>query len=250
MCIIVQTFANNKRYLEMALTVSSSEGTYEVVPEGTHSAVCYKIVDTGTREEQFKEEDPKKRHSIFIYWELTNMPMDDGRPFSINKQYTLSLNENSNLHKDLKSWRGKSFTAEELKGFDLTNILGVSCDLEVKHNANGRATVVSIFKPDGGAKKSASKNEQEVFDLEEYAKEFSGHSCATSKRMCDVYEGLPPFIHDMITDSYEVKAAERKGLAQQSTAPAAADPNAGLAAVANKSQPKKQAEFLDDDIPF
>ena len=55
----------------------------------------------------------------------------------------------------------------------------------------------------------------------------------------------------MITDSYEVKAAERKGLAQQSTAPAAADPNAGLAGVANLALQKEAEEkFLDDDIPF
>ena len=230
----------------MALTASSSEGTYEVVPEGTHRAVCYKIVDTGTREEQYKEEDPKKRHSIFIYWELTELPMDDGRPFSINKQYTLSLNENSNLHKDLKTWRGKSFTAEELKGFDLTNILGVSCDIEVTHNANGRAVVTSIFKPDGGAKKSTTKNEQEVFDLDEYVKEFSGDSCDASKKMCDVFEGLPPFMHDMITGSFEYKAAERKGLAKQS-APVT-DPNAGLAGVAKKKEVVD--DFIDDDIPF
>tara|TARA_R100001369_G_scaffold76846_1_gene106085 strand:+ start:333 stop:1022 length:690 start_codon:yes stop_codon:yes gene_type:complete len=229
----------------MALTASSSEGTYEVVPEGTHRAVCYKIVDTGTREEQYKEEDPKKRHSIFIYWELTELPMDDGRPFSINKQYTLSLNENSNLHKDLKTWRGKSFTAEELKGFDLTNILGVSCDIEVTHNANGRAVVTSIFKPDGGAKKSTTKNEQEVFDLDDYVKEFSGQSCDASKRMCDIFEGLPPFMHDMIVGSFEYKAAERKGLATQ-TAPVT-DPNAGLAGVANK---KEVVDDFDDDIPF
>ena len=231
----------------MALTASSSEGTYEIVPEGTHRAVCYKLVDTGTREEQYKEEDPKKRHSIFIYWELCDLPMEDGRPFSINKQYTLSLNENSNLHKDLKAWRGKSFTAQELKGFDLTNIFGVSCDVEVTHNANGRAVVTSIFKPDGGAKKSTTKNEQEVFDLEEYVKEFSGESCAASKRMCDVFEGLPPFIHDMIQSSFEYKAAERKGLAKETATPA--DPNAGLAGVAKKKE-QFVDDFIDDDIPF
>jgi|TARA_R100000479_G_scaffold168880_1_gene110185 hypothetical protein len=232
----------------MALTASSSEGSYEVVPEGTHRAVCYKIVDSGTREEQYKEEDPKKRHSIFIYWELTELPMDDGRPFSINKQYTLSLNENSNLHKDLKTWRGKSFTAEELKGFDLTNILGVSCDVEVAHNQNGRAVVASIFKPDGGAKKSTTKNEQVVFDLEEYVKEFSGDSCKASKAMCDVFEDLPPFMQEMIQNSFEYKGAERKGLAKQQSSSSSSE---GLASVAKKKKDEEVVDdFIDDDIPF
>ena len=105
--------------------------------------------------------------------------------------------------------------------------------------------VTSIFKPDGGAKKSTTKNEQEVFDLDDYVKEFSGQSCDASKRMCDIFEGLPPFMHDMIVGSFEYKAAERKGLATQ-TAPVT-DPNAGLAGGANK---KEVVDDFDDDIPF
>ena len=165
--------------------------------------------------------------------------------FANNKRY-LYYGINSELHKDLKTWRGKSFTAEELKGFDLTNILGVSCDVEVTHNANGRAVVTSIFKPDGGAKKSTTKNEQEVFDLEDYVKEFSGDSCEASKRMCDVFEGLPPFMHDMITGSFEYKAAERKGLAKETATPI--NPDAGLAGVAKKKAVVE--EDFEDDIPF
>ena len=77
----------------MALTISESGGgNYEQVPVGTHNATSYMLVDVGTHDETF-EGETKKRHSIFIYWELNDIKMTDGRPFSIMKQYTLSLNE-------------------------------------------------------------------------------------------------------------------------------------------------------------
>ena len=102
----------------MAITASSGGGgDFEVVPIGTHRAICYKLVDAGTREEKFKDEEPKKRHTIFLFFELPDLRTAKDQPFSIFKQYTLSLNENSALHKDLKSWRGRSFTEDELKVF-------------------------------------------------------------------------------------------------------------------------------------
>jgi hypothetical protein len=40
----------------MGLIASSngSGGDFEVVPTGTHRAICYKLADAGTREEKFK----------------------------------------------------------------------------------------------------------------------------------------------------------------------------------------------------
>lgn len=235
----------------MGLTASNNDsGGFTQAPEGTHRAVCYKIVDAGTREESYESEPPKKRHVIFIFWELPDELNDDGKPLSILKQYTLSLNENSNLHKDLKSWRGKSFTADELKGFDLKNILGISCDLEIVHNKNDKAKVASIFKPDGGAKKCATQNEQVAFDLDDYCNEFNGNSCDASKAACDIWDTLPEFIHEMVTDSFEMKAAEAKGR----TIPDQASVNvksSGLAQMGSKKKAEDKApEFEDDDIPF
>ena len=61
----------------MALTISESGGgTFEQAPKGMHNATCYRLVDVGTHEETFEGES-KKRHSIFIYWELKRC--QDGR---------------------------------------------------------------------------------------------------------------------------------------------------------------------------
>ena len=108
----------------MSLTVSSGGGDYESLKPGRYQAICYKIVDVGTRMESFKGGPEKKRTLVYLYWEVSHIQMgndgeefwdeikmQDGRPFSIAKKYTASLNENATLHLDLKSWRGKPFTA-------------------------------------------------------------------------------------------------------------------------------------------
>ena len=212
----------------MSLTVSSGESDYEVVPAGQHLAVCYRLVDAGTREEQYKDNPPKKRHVLFVYWELPEVKMGDGRPFTISKKYTLTLNENGTLFKDLKTWRGKSFTAEELKGFDLLNILGVSAQLEVEHSDEGKARVVSVFKPDGGAKKTDTVNEQQAFDIDEYAK--------GDAKMIEIFGSFPEWMQGMIEESFEVSAAMRQANNSAST------PNGGL------DEFKK--EVSEDEIPF
>jgi len=231
----------------MGLMASSGGGGYEQVPPGTHRAVCYKIVDGGTLMEGFQGEPERPRHCVFLFWELPDVRMGDDRPMSIFKQYTLSLNENSGLHKDLKSWRGKSFTPKELEGFDLQNVLGVSCDIEVEHNANGNAKVVSIFKPDGGAKKTATVNDQVAFDIDVYCAEFAGNSSPESKAHCDMFEDLPRFICTRIETSLEMQAAIRKG----DKADKAEKPATGLAGMAEKKEePELPEEDFDDDIPF
>ena len=59
---------------------------------------------------------------------------------SISKNYTLSLSEKSSLRLDLQTWRGRDFTAEELRGFELEKILGHWAMISVTKNAgnNGK----------------------------------------------------------------------------------------------------------------
>jgi len=102
-----------------------------------HKAICYGVYDLGT---QFNETFGNKNHKVLLQWELPEARIDiqkDGEDLNLpraqSKIYTLSLHEKANLRKDLESWRGKSFTATELEGFDLKNLLGVDCQLQVIH---------------------------------------------------------------------------------------------------------------------
>lgn len=115
------------------------------LPEaGTTQAVCCAVWDLGLQLSTFKNEDgsDKFQHKIIIAWEVTeliNAPESEynGKPYMLNKKYTLSLGEKANLRKDLESWRGKPFTDEELhNGVDLEKLYGVNCLLGIKHEPN------------------------------------------------------------------------------------------------------------------
>jgi hypothetical protein len=91
--------------------------------------------------------------------------MEDGKPFSIHKTYTVSLHEKSKLRADLQAWRGKMFTPEELAGFDLGKILGQYCIIQVVHSEDGKfANVQTIMAYKGDKPKPV--NENVVFDID------------------------------------------------------------------------------------
>jgi hypothetical protein len=121
----------------MAFIVKESGGNFESTPSGMHLARCYRIVDLGTQKSEYMGQ-VKYLHKIMLGWEIhttkddgTTLKMRDGRPFAMFKNYTLSWSEKANLRVDLQSWRGRPFTAEEMRSFDLETILGAWCLLNV-----------------------------------------------------------------------------------------------------------------------
>lgn len=114
----------------MSLIASDSGGNFVPVPTGMHLARCYRVVDLGTQKSEYKGEITYP-HKIMLQFEVhgehddgTPLVTDKNEPMSISKNYTLSLSDKANLRKDLQAWRGREFSAEELRGFDIKNILG------------------------------------------------------------------------------------------------------------------------------
>jgi hypothetical protein len=129
---------------------NGSGGVFEPIPTGTQHAVCAFVEDIGTHEGSYNGK-PLVRHQIVICWELAEkMTQGDntGKPFMVSKFYTLSLNEKSNLYKDLISWRGKAFTDEERDGFDVERLIGANCLLNIvttkKTNGKEYSEVASL----------------------------------------------------------------------------------------------------------
>lgn len=232
----------------MSLKISSDNKELAVIPEGNHLGVCYKIIDQGSRNETYpreaepNSENTKKRKTISVTWEIPEQKMADGRPMSISKTYTASLNENATLHKDLVTWRGKSFSKEELEGFDLDKMIGAPANLEIEHNNNGNARIKAIFKPDN-FKKTETINAGIIFDLDVYCQEFSGDSTDETKAMCDIYFDLPEWQQNLIEESFEYQGANASGTSFKTSEPT----SSGLADLA-KDEPVK--EVTEDDIPF
>lgn len=124
--------------------------TYQQPPEGMWDAVCVDVVDLGIVDTG----QWGKQHKLRVVWEI-NAFMDDGRRFTTNKRYTASLHEKSNFYKDLKSWRGRPFTAEEAKAFDTEKLIGAPCRLLIEHaekDGTIYANIMAITKADPNGK--------------------------------------------------------------------------------------------------
>ncbi len=113
------------------------------VPTGTHLGICYMVLDLGIQKTNFEGVDGQA-HKCFIAWELPSEKMDDGRPFVISKEYTVSVSPKSNLYADLISWRGREFTPEELNGFDIFNVMGAPAMISVVHKTSKKGSTYSM----------------------------------------------------------------------------------------------------------
>ena len=164
----------------MSFFVEDRGGSFESTPPGMHLARCYRIVDLGTQKTEYMGQ-VKFLHKIMLGWEIhgtddsgKEIKMRDGRPFAIFKNYTLSWSDKANLRLDLQSWRGKPFSNEEMRRFDLKNVLGAWCMLNVieRPGQDGKMYVnVSAVSPVPSMIKQAglpqAVNPNEIFNLEE-----------------------------------------------------------------------------------
>ena len=119
----------------VATTTGSQD--FEPIPAGNHIARCYSMIHIGTILENVMGTD-KLMNKVRIGFELpleTKVFNEEKgeQPYSIGKDFTLSMHEKSTLRKILESWRGKRFTEDEAKSFDITVLLGVPCMVNVIH---------------------------------------------------------------------------------------------------------------------
>lgn len=158
----------------------SGGGNFKRVPAGAYIGRCYSLIDLGTQlsSGQYGE---KMQHKLRIAWELfgedeQGNPLTaevDGHemPMTISKSYTVSLHEKSGLRKDLAAWRGKDFTDEEAKAFDVSKLIGAYCMVNVTTSESGGKTYSNVagLTPLPGALKNAKPEPVHahiVFDLD------------------------------------------------------------------------------------
>jgi hypothetical protein len=132
---------------------SGDGGNFKRVPSGVHIGRCYSLIDLGTQlsSGQYGE---KMQHKVRIGWELfgedeQGKPLTiavDGKemPLTISKSYTVSLHEKAGLRKDLSAWRGRDFTEEEAKAFDISKLIGAYCMVNVTTSENNGKTYSNV----------------------------------------------------------------------------------------------------------
>jgi len=183
----------------MGLILKETASNYEPVSEGLHPAICVSVIDLGVQYSKlYNKEQPK----VMLTWEISDEGTNgEDMTKTISKEYTASFNEKSTLRKNLKSWRGREFTAEELEAFDLRKVLGAACQLQVIHNKNGDRTyanIESIVSFPRGMKKPEAKAPLVHLDLDDPG-------------WRSVLVTLPDWIQDKILNSKGMEKQEDSG---------------------------------------
>ncbi len=220
---------------------------FEPLPVGPHEAVCYMVCDLGT---QHNEKYNKDRHKVLLGWEIpaervTLTPKDGPEKEAARvywQKYTLSLDSRATLRQHLESWRGRSFTSEELDGFDLRNLLGAMATIHILHaksedGSKTYANIAAIVPVAKGAAKLTPEHGEIWFSLDETQ---------------NVPEGVPEWIANLIRGSLEWCRMEKEGDeygdggAPMITPP---DPGRDDAGAEFDTGPSEGYEE-DDDLPF
>lgn len=113
----------------MPIVAREPDSKFTPCPEGLHQAVCVDVIDLGMVSGQWGDK-PKVR----IIWQVEEIEAATQQRYEVRGLYTLSLSEKATLRKHLESWRGKKFTPLELRGFDLENLIGANCQIQIIHH--------------------------------------------------------------------------------------------------------------------
>lgn len=118
------------------------EGNYDfaICPEGVHVARLFKIIYIGTVENEYNGQK-YWAPMVKLHWELPNEPLKykdkDGKEvesvFTISKELTLSMSGKANLRKLVEGMLGKSMTDDEAFEFDIDDLMGKTCMLNIIH---------------------------------------------------------------------------------------------------------------------
>jgi hypothetical protein len=122
-------------------------GDFKPHPEGIHPAVCLDVIDLGLQETEFQGQR-RMVNKLKLAFEI-ELRMEDGKPFTISKNFTASLHPKAKLAEFLGKWRGRPVVPPE--SIDLAWLLGACCTLVISHQQNmvGKtyASIDAISKP-------------------------------------------------------------------------------------------------------
>ena len=172
----------------------NSDGNFQRPDPGTYLARCVRIIDLGTQTGEYQG-TPTVRRQVVLAWELPTELIPEGeyagQPFLVTKFYTASLNEKANLRHDLVNWRTRDFTAQELEGFELKNVLGKPCMITLSPTESGKIKVTGVAALPKGTTVPDQFNPSIDFSLE--PGEFDPA----------IYEGLSDWFKETIAQSPE-----------------------------------------------
>jgi len=216
----------------------------ELIPAGLHRAVCGSVVDLGTHHDATWNKDKRECRLTFELSDVRTEYEKDGEvkdlPRLIGKPYTLSLDDRSNLRKDLQAWRNKAFTQVELQGFDIAKLVGVPCMVNVEHYERQGKTCAGIGSIVGlaqGMQAPQPEGDTYYYSIDDHGQTFP--------------ENMPEFIKKKIMASQEMSGAPQAPAAPPTAPPpfpAAPQPTAPPAPAGGSGQ--DAGASVEDEPPF
>ena len=162
---------------------------------GTYIGLCVGIYGIGEQENTFKDKTRYVEQIVFTF-EFPSVSVEiDGeeKPRQLSRTFTASTSEKSGLRKFLKSWRGKDFpNEEEMGGFEIFDMLGLSAMLNVVQNDKGYSNIESVMPLPKGMPDPSTATELKKFDVDDW----DDHT---------PFEDLPEWIQEKIKNSSQYK---------------------------------------------
>jgi len=178
----------------------NASGDFTPAPEGTHIGVCCLVADVGTQDGEFGKKD-----QVILSWLLPDHPIGEEQlPMSTSRRYTNSLHERATLRQHLEAWRGKSFSDEELAGFDLRKIAGKPCTVSIIHKKRDDGRVYDKVNGVAQVPKSVKVDTKDVTPVTwEVEKAIAGEH---------PWDAVPKWVQNVAKESEQYKASQ--GIAQ------------------------------------
>jgi hypothetical protein len=180
------------------MIISDTSKEFKIAPAGLHMARLYSVIDLGHQATEWAGES-KIMHKVVFTWELhgndnNDQPLqtDDKKPLIVSKRYTVSLGDQARLRQDLEAWSNKKMTAEDRKNFDLKNLLGKFCMVNITHSEDGKYANISGISPVQSALRNA-QTEGIIAALHFWLAEIDQAK----------YDALPKYYKEKITESSE-----------------------------------------------
>lgn len=206
----------------MKFTTEGNNTPREHCPEGTHMAVCYRIVDLGTQpvkgQYAFDEKTGAQKYTrkLHISFEIPAERMADGKPFNAFGVWDIPRKggDKGRFRVIIKSWVNKN-----VDDLEVSDIFLKGCMISISHTKKDDKTyenINGIVPLPKGMPVPKHENEAFVFSLDDFDKE--------------VFAKLPNWQRDVIKESLEFK---------RMLAPKDEDPS-----------PSEPVGADDSDIPF
>lgn len=174
---------------------------FDPVEAGAWRAICVGYADLGTQTSTYQGET-KEGRKVMLFWDIPDQRVEiegESLPRRISARYGLSLHEKANFRKVMDGWFG-SLSREQLTGFDLDQLIGKACLLNVIHEKkdDGRvfAKVAGVSPLPKGMQTPVQETPAIKYQIED---ETTGDFVVPTN--------LPRWVQVIISESYEGRKA-------------------------------------------